>query len=65
MGTLSMKESKRKRIDEIIAEWKSEVEKIPETHSQSVGFDESINKPYRDLEKKYLPKIEAIKNEKE
>ena len=58
-----MTEDQEKRIEAIREEWAAEILKIPDTEPVQPGFDDSMNWPYRELERKYKPMIQAIKDE--
>lgn len=58
----------QKRIDAIIEEWKEEIKRIPEPpNDYGGGFNcrkaTERQKPYEALRDKYMPMIQAIKEE--
>lgn len=56
-----MSEEKLKRIEQIKQNWADEVRKIDSDKEVKGLNQEKYNKPYRELEKKYLPLLrEAI-----
>ncbi|HCJ08734.1 MAG TPA: hypothetical protein DHV96_10370 [Lachnospiraceae bacterium] len=58
---LCMSEEKLKRIEQIKQNWADEVRKIDSDKEVKGLNQEKYNKPYRELEKKYLPLLrEAI-----
>ena len=52
----------KKRIEAIKEEWLKELQEIPEPELTRWP-DDSINEPYRKLERKYKPQIDAILEE--
>lgn len=62
MSEKGLSEDQKQRIKAIEKEWMKEVAKIPESDAKDWP-DIKANRPYRELEKKYLAKIEAIYNE--
>lgn len=60
MNVSQLSEEQKNKIDEIKKEWAEEVKKIPEHKLDFVGFSNLANKPYRDLEKKYMKLIHEV-----
>lgn len=55
----------KEEIDKIIEEWKEEIDKIDNSKiyiENKVFFNDKVNKPYQDLERKYKKKIQEIKD---
>ncbi len=62
MSGKKLSEDQASRIEELKKQWISEMDKIPEP--KEVGWpDIKVNRPYRELEKKYMAKIKAIYEE--
>lgn len=59
----NMTEDQKRRIDEIKKKWAQEVEMIQDIEPRFNGFDGLVNRPYRELELKYMPMIQKILDE--
>lgn len=58
-----MTEYQKKRIKEITEEWIKEVDSLPPTEPSVNGFNNNVNKPLLELEKKYKEKLRQVKDE--
>ena len=62
MKERNLTDDQKRRIEAIKKEWLDELKKIPEP-VLSHWPDDSINEPYRKLERKYKPLLDAIMEE--
>lgn len=59
MSEKNLSEEKKAKIDAIKREWLAEVEKLPELPQKGPCLDGGGGR-YREIEKKYLPRIREI-----
>lgn len=62
MNEKKLNKDQKARIEELKRQWLAELEKIPPT--EQMGWPNiKANRPYQELERKYMAKIKAIHEE--
>ena len=60
MKRSQLNDEKKNEYDQIVDEMMAEIDKIPRENTERHGFSSYLAKQYKQIEDKYLPKLNAI-----